>query len=585
MGDFWVMIIVITFVVLVYMLGKGKRQEHEQFGASWLYFEDGNFFEHHMSEYEQQARAVCNRLENIIAEYMKRPLKLDITEVGKFCLAFIGVKASLGDKRDKVVKNLISYFSEVQNFFYRFGYPLCTEHFKREWLLDECERMFGSYRSHVEVLGEIRRKIYIRDKDRYSKEVSYASDTDVETYKQSIQQPQRYIIGLGPSFDDRDELYYIGREERIRQIRCEGQPARRFQRLRDEALKTYLKCLRDVLTCTCLPLIRNNSKIINKQLVAKHYYEAEKAKIVPKQTAFNPYLSAPYLLDKLKKGVKINLSYGLVFETVKYSGRDYIEIHGLEGKYRNGVLDCGGKCVNIGCQEHILVATDNVLAIDYLLVFHKVLNIYDAPVCALDYEGHAIPATHPEPPEPSPPPHHPTPPDKPAELTATALALIGRPTLHENKYLTPAMTKSRHEAERPFLSSLAEKFPDKSERKYLSQHFMLWKELVLFLAFSRVLKSDKSLHTQIVAKLKGCLNEGLSVDVLKKRNEIFRAMSELFTETIKSTGKLSGALERSFWETLPDGMKERVFSGGLYAVYRYVHDGLKVEHDRFADKH
>ena len=173
----------------------------------------------------------------------------------------------------------------------------------------------------------------------------------------------------------------------------------------------------------------------------------------------------------------------------------------------------------------------------------------------------------------------PTPPDKPAELVSTALALIGRPTLHENEYLTPSMTKSRHEAERPFVKVLSSIYHNEVERKALSRYFMMWKEFALFVSLSQVLKSDKALLASTQMKLKERLNEGLSAEALKKRGEVMRAITRAFTEEYKSTGSLEQSFLRSFSETLPESLPDlpdgESVGSSLYGIYRFICGGLK----------
>lgn len=182
----------------------------------------------------------------------------------------------------------------------------------------------------------------------------------------------------------------------------------------------------------------------------------------------------------------------------------------------------------------------------------------------------------------------PTPPDTSAELTTTALALIGRPTLHDNEYLTPSMTQSRHEAERPFVKILSATYRTDAERKAMSRHFMLWKEFAVFVALSQVLKSDKTLLAQTQIMLKERLNEGLPSDVLKKRVEIMRVMSGIFTADYKISGSLEQSFLRTFRETLPDGLPELPDSesvgGYLVGIYRFIYGRLKREYQGLRER-
>ena len=92
--------------------------------------------------------------------------------------------------------------------------------------------------------------------------------------------------------------------------------------------------------------------------------------------------------------------------------------------------------------------------------------------------------------------------DMAARLVNIALAHIGRPTASPNQYLTSELTEARHQVERPFLKLLAERFKDTETRKALSRHFMLYKEVTLFIIFAMLLSKDKALHAKVRTKLK-----------------------------------------------------------------------------------
>ena len=168
-------------------------------------------------------------------------------------------------------------------------------------------------------------------------------------------------------------------------------------------------------------------------------------------------------------------------------------------------------------------------------------------------------------------------------LIDIGLAHIGRKTAYDNQYLTPELTAERHNIEHTFIQALAQTFTDEKTRSGLSRHFMLYKELTLFIVFNMVLKKDKELHTKIQSKLKEHLSLGLSADTLKKRNDYWRKLSQKFHESYTRTHDMAGTLEYTFWSILPESIKSKGIFGreNLYNIFLYIYNAVEQEYKRY----
>lgn len=182
-----------------------------------------------------------------------------------------------------------------------------------------------------------------------------------------------------------------------------------------------------------------------------------------------------------------------------------------------------------------------------------------------------------QPPEPRQEPEPPQPPlhDKADTLIDIGLACIGHVTARDNPYITPEQTQSRHNVKRPFLSMLSERYTDKDTRKALARHFMLYKEVTLFMIFASVLRNDKPLHTKVQRKLKIRLSLGLPSKVIVKCNDYRRKLSEKFYESYTRTKDLAGTLDYVFWSVLPEKLKGESFAdlvgnGCLMQIFDYT---------------
>lgn len=189
-------------------------------------------------------------------------------------------------------------------------------------------------------------------------------------------------------------------------------------------------------------------------------------------------------------------------------------------------------------------------------------------------------------------PHRP-PIDIASELTDIGLALIGRKTTVPNKYLTTERTNERRNIERPFLRLLADRYRDETQRKILARHFMIYKEVTLFLAYSVILKGDKELHYSVRRKLNDCLSLGITPEALKKRNDCWRRISQKFNDEYKRTASMGNALTFSFWSTLAedntdwvthDTINEMLANDSLHDIFRYSYKVVEREYKDLAQQ-
>ncbi len=187
---------------------------------------------------------------------------------------------------------------------------------------------------------------------------------------------------------------------------------------------------------------------------------------------------------------------------------------------------------------------------------------------------HSETSQEPEPPEP---PQL----DRTDTLIDIGLAHIGRTTALDNPYITPEQTQSRHNAERPFTKLLARRYTDANTRKALARHFMLYKEVTLFVIFAMGLKNDKPLHSKIQSRLKVRLSLGLPSKTIASRNEYWRKLSDKFNESYTRTKDLAGTLDYVFWSVLPEKLKGEGFAdltgnGYLRDIFDYTREAVII---------
>ena len=178
-------------------------------------------------------------------------------------------------------------------------------------------------------------------------------------------------------------------------------------------------------------------------------------------------------------------------------------------------------------------------------------------------------------------------PDTADTLIDIGLAHIGRITALDNPYITPEQTQSRHNVERPFLQMLSERYMDNDTRKALARHFMLYKEVTLFVIFAMVLKNDKPLLTKIHNRLKVLLSQGLPSKVIASRNEYWHKLSEKFHENYIRTHDLATTLDYVFWSVLPENLKGEGFAdltgnGYLKQIFDYAREAIAQEYKNIA---
>ena len=178
-------------------------------------------------------------------------------------------------------------------------------------------------------------------------------------------------------------------------------------------------------------------------------------------------------------------------------------------------------------------------------------------------------------------------PDTADTLIDIGLAHIGRITALDNLYITPEQTQSRHNVERPFLQMLSERYMDNNTRKTLARHFMLYKEVTLFVIFAMVLKNDKPLLTKIHNRLKVLLSQGLPSKVIASRNEYWHKLSEKFNESYIQTHDLATTLDYVFWSVLPENLKGEGFAdltgnGYLKQIFDYAREAIAQEYKNIA---
>ena len=142
------------------------------------------------------------------------------------------------------------------------------------------------------------------------------------------------------------------------------------------------------------------------------------------------------------------------------------------------------------------------------------------------------------------------------KLVAVGLAAIGRKTKRFNKYMTNERIETRRKAEYPFLKLLAEKYSDERHRKKLSKHFMLFKEMCLFIAYGAILRDNPQMHEEVKMELTRLLSKGLMEQVLEWRNEYWRLLTKNFYDNYQRTNQIGEALSNSFWGTLTEKYPE-----------------------------
>ncbi len=165
-------------------------------------------------------------------------------------------------------------------------------------------------------------------------------------------------------------------------------------------------------------------------------------------------------------------------------------------------------------------------------------------------------------------------------LVNIGLTHIGRKTKTANPCITPVQMEEHQSIERPFLKLLADSYKDEVTRKTLTQYFMLYKEMLLFLIYATMLKKNPVLHIEVKGKLKERMSEGLSQEAIKKRNDYWRELSMKFYEESKGTQNIGHVLEAVFWDKLPKKVNPIPKCGhdSLYTIFCYINKAIVHEY-------
>lgn len=172
-------------------------------------------------------------------------------------------------------------------------------------------------------------------------------------------------------------------------------------------------------------------------------------------------------------------------------------------------------------------------------------------------------------------------------LMNIGLASIGRKTKIMNKYMTAERIEMRRRTEYPFLKLIADKYKDENERKILSKHFMLFKEMCLFIAIGVILRAKKSEHERVKADLTHRLSDGLTVQVRSWRDEYWRTLTKNFYDSYTASDDIELSLSKSFWGTLSYKYsyilvtEDTVIQSAvrLNEIFRYIYGVISKEYD------
>ena len=121
------------------------------------------------------------------------------------------------------------------------------------------------------------------------------------------------------------------------------------------------------------------------------------------------------------------------------------------------------------------------------------------------------------------------------------------------------------------------------ERMILSKHFMLYKEVSLFIIYAILLKGDTKIHEKVKAELTGRLSYGVSEEELRQRDAYWYELSRKFYDEYMRTQNINVALNYCFWEVLKERNPEMVSASdvsndyGLSRIYRYVYETVSTE--------
>ena len=181
------------------------------------------------------------------------------------------------------------------------------------------------------------------------------------------------------------------------------------------------------------------------------------------------------------------------------------------------------------------------------------------------------------------------PPDETPEqrLMSIGLASIGRKTRMMNKYMTAEQIEMRRRIEYPFLKVLADRYKDEKQRKILSRHFMLFKEMCLFISLGVILRDKKREHERIKIDLTHRLSEGLTVQAREWRDDYWRILTKNFYDRYTENKDIGQSLSQSFWGTLSMKYPEILITEDIVMqsavriqeIFRYIYGSMMKEHE------
>ena len=175
------------------------------------------------------------------------------------------------------------------------------------------------------------------------------------------------------------------------------------------------------------------------------------------------------------------------------------------------------------------------------------------------------------------------------KLIEIGLARIGRKTTEPNEYLNSALDEERKAVERPFLRILANRYRTDEQRKILAKHFMLFKEMCLFISYHAILKDDAELHETVKTKLRKRLTAGMPPVSFSQRNRYWYELSKKFYEEYSRTQSMPDALTFSFWRTALEkypsfvnvsDMPERESRESIFAIFEYIYRAIEAEYKK-----
>ena len=174
-----------------------------------------------------------------------------------------------------------------------------------------------------------------------------------------------------------------------------------------------------------------------------------------------------------------------------------------------------------------------------------------------------------------------------AKLIAIGLSRIGRKTSEPNSHLNSAIDEERKAIERPFLRILAQRYRTDEQRKTLAKHFMLFKEMCLFISYHAILRDDEELHEKVKTELRRTLTDGQPLNAKSLRNKYWYELSKNFYKAYSRSRNMPEALSYSFWRTLSEqhqefedvsGSPELARDKAIFEIFSYSYKAIEAEY-------